>query len=122
MTTIAQILQVVIALGIVNVWLIRFNKKTAYRGGEANNMAEEFAAYGLPPWTMKATGAAKLVLAALLVAGIWFTQLATISAAAMALLMIGAIAMHVRVKDPLSKSLPALGMLVMSIIVFVAYS
>ena len=39
------------------------------------------------------------------------------AAIGMAILMIGAIAMHIKVKDPLMKSLPAFTMLVLSVIV-----
>ena len=122
MTLLAQICQVIIAIGIVNVWLLRVNKSTPYRGGEATNMAEEFEAYGLSEWMMKATGAVKLLLAALLIVGIWYTDVAVVAAVGMALLMVGAIAMHLRVKDPLQKSMPAFGMLVMSVIVVFAYA
>jgi hypothetical protein len=38
----------------------------------------------------------------------------------MAMLMLGAVSMHVRVKDPLKKALPALGMLVLCLTVAVA--
>ena len=36
-----QSIQLVIALGLLNVWLLRFHKSTAYRGGEAKNLIEE---------------------------------------------------------------------------------
>jgi len=48
------ICQLVIALGIFNVWLLRSGKATAWRGGEARTMKEEFEVYGLPAWFMKA--------------------------------------------------------------------
>ena len=41
------IINLIISVSILNVWLIRFNKATTYRGGDANSMKEEFAAYGL---------------------------------------------------------------------------
>ena len=37
--------QVIIALGIFNVWIIRYGKETSWRGGDAINMQEEFSAY-----------------------------------------------------------------------------
>ncbi len=52
MEYIRSIAQLIIALGILNVWLLRFNKATSYRGGAAKNMTEEFATYGLPVWFM----------------------------------------------------------------------
>ena len=101
--------QIIIALGILNVWVLRFGKPTEWRGGSATNMKEEFQTYGLPGWTLQAVGLLKLTCAACLVIGIWIPGLA--------ILMLGAVAMHVKVKDPLKKSLPALTMLVLSVMV-----
>ena len=42
MDTIIIIFKIIIALGILNVWLLRFNKKTEWRGAGAENMNEEF--------------------------------------------------------------------------------
>ncbi|HEY5764475.1 MAG TPA: hypothetical protein VIS30_00470 [Candidatus Deferrimicrobiaceae bacterium] len=36
--------RIVIALGLLNVWLLRAGKPTDWRGGDARNMKEEFAA------------------------------------------------------------------------------
>ena len=47
MTIVAQIL---IALTIYSVWLIRPNWKTAYRAVDARNLKEEFAVYRPPIW------------------------------------------------------------------------
>ena len=33
-----MILQLIIAIGLFNVWLFRFNKATEYRGGDSKNM------------------------------------------------------------------------------------
>lgn len=117
MPTLRIVLQVVIALGIANVWLLRSDKATAYRGGSATNMKEEFAAYGLPAWFMQVIGAAKLILAAALLIGIWVPELVQPAAIGMAALMLGAVSMHVKVQDPLKRSLPALAMLAMSVAV-----
>ncbi len=112
--------QIVIALGIANVWLLRSQKASAYRGGNAKDMLAEFAAYGLPAWVMRAVGATKLTLATALVVGIWVPMLVRPAAIGMAFLMFCAIAMHVKVSDAPQKSLPAFCMLALS--VFVAVS
>ena len=112
--------QIIIALGIFNVWVIRYGKETNWRGGEAKNMKDEFAAYGLPSGFMVFIGAAKILLASCLIIGIWIPLLVKPAAIAMAFLMIGAVSMHVKVKDPLQKSLPALIMLVLSLIVAIS--
>ncbi|MGB5366324.1 MAG: DoxX family protein [Polyangiales bacterium] len=118
MNTVVSIAQVVVALAILNVWIIRFGKATSWRGGEATNMSEEFAVYGLPNWFMLMIGFLKISLAALLVAGVWAPELTKPAATGMALLMVGAIAMHFKVGDPPVKSLPAF--IVLSLCAFVA--
>ena len=78
--------QIAAALGLRNVWLLRSHRATSCRGGNAGSMREEFAAYGLPAWSV--------------VVGV---------------LMLGALAMHWKVRDPLKKSLPALAMLALAV-------
>jgi len=119
MDSIVLFLQILIALGIFNVWLVRSGKATSWRGGEAKNMKEEFAVYGLPGWFVGFIGFFKLFFAASLIAGIWFPVLTQPAAIGMAILMLGAVSMHFRVKDPPIKSLPAFTMLVLSVLVVV---
>lgn len=109
-------IQIVIAASIFNVWILRSGKPTSWRGGTAKSMKEEFEAYGLPLWFMKLIGFLKLTLAALLIAGIFVPVLIKPAAIGMSVLMLGAIAMHIKVKDPLVKSLPAFSFLVLSLI------
>ncbi|PWD99810.1 DoxX family protein [Marinilabilia rubra] len=112
-----KIIQVIIGLGLLNVWLIRANRKTPYRGGDAQNMREEFANYGLPYWFMIVIGGLKVGFAILLLVGLWFPSLAYVGAIGIAPLMAGALVMHIRVSDPLIKSLPAFFLLVLSLII-----
>ena len=108
-------LQVVVGLGILNVWLIRANRVTGYRGGDAKSLKEEFATYGLPPWFFYLIGTLKILCAIALLAGIWFPSLATLGGAGLAALMAGAFSMHLKVKDPFRKAIPSLVMLAMSL-------
>ena len=113
------VLQLFVALGVLNVWLLRANQPSPYRGGDARNLREEFPAYGLPAATMYLVGAIKILLAIALIAGIWFPLLIPPAAIGMGLMMLGAVAMHVKIKDPLQKSLPATGIaLLCGLIVF----
>jgi hypothetical protein len=111
--TLIMILQLIIAIGLINVWLFRFNKATEYRGGNAKNMKEEFIAYGLPVWLMYFVGAMKVSIALMLVISFWVEELLIYNLLALATLMIAAVLMHVKVKDPLKKSYPALSILFM---------
>lgn len=117
MNTLVLLLQIIVALGLLNVWLLRFNKATAYRGGQATTMREEFAAYGLPVWFCYLVGFLKVGSALALLAGIFLPELVFPAAAIIAVLMAGALAMHVKVKDPVIKSLPALLVLVMCLVI-----
>lgn len=122
MDTVILISQLLIALGIFNVWLIRFNKWTPFRPGTARNMKSEFSAYGLPSATVYVIGGLKLICAAALVAGLWLPELIRPAAIGVAALMAGAIAMHLKVKDPLFKSIPASVMLLLSLLVVLSVS
>lgn len=121
MEIVIKIIQVIIGLGLLNVWLIRANRQSRYRGGDAKNMREEFANYGLPYWFMIVVGVLKVVFAILLLVGLWVPSLAYISAIGIALLMAGALSMHIRVSDPLIKSLPAFLLMVLSFVVIFFY-
>ena len=129
---ITSILKLIIALGLLNVWVLRFNQSTSYRGGDANNMKEEFDNYGFASWFMYAIGAFKVVLAGVL---LWFTfvrefavinpedefelmrdNIDIIGLLVLSIIMIGAIIMHIKLKDSILKSLPAFLMLTMSLV------
>lgn len=112
--SISTILQVVIALGLLNVWLVRAGSATSYRGGDARSLKEEFSAYGLPDFFFSLVGVLKVGSAVLLIVGIWMPATVLPAAAVVAVLMVGALIMHVKVKDPAMKSLPAFLMLAMS--------
>ncbi len=113
---IVYIFQIIIAFGLINVWLVRFNKPTKYRGGGAGNMADEFAAYGLPKWFMYLIGAGKMLIATLMIVGFWVPVVVYPASALLVLLMLGAVSMHIKVKDPFIRTVPALLMLSMAVI------
>jgi hypothetical protein len=106
-------LQLSVALGILNVWLLRSGKATPFRGGDAKNLREEFVAYGLPFWFMCLIGVLKVSLALALIAAIWIHRMTQPAAIGLGLLMLGAFAMHLKVKDPITKALPSLTVLAM---------
>lgn len=111
------ILQLIVGLGILNVWFLRFNKNTTYRGGEAVNMKDEFKAYGLPEKTVYLVGFIKVTLALMLIAGIWLENLVDPAAIGMAAMMVGAIVMHLKIKDTFKQTLPALSLLLICLII-----
>lgn len=117
--TFINILQIVIALGIVNVWFLRPNKSTPYRAKQAKTMKQEFKAYGFSSNFMYFIGFLKVVTAGFLLAGIWYPQYIFSAALVMSALMLGAVSMHIKVRDSLKKTFPAFLMLGMSVAILI---
>ncbi|WP_428330132.1 DoxX family protein [Mucilaginibacter sp.] len=111
MIYISNIAQLVIALSIVYVWVLRYD-----------NIVIEFKQYGISDLVRNIVGATKISLSTLLVAGIWYPLLVMIPALIMALLMVCAQMAHVRVKNPLPKFIPSLLLLILSLFVAVVHS
>ena len=76
-------------------------------------MKEEFQAYGLPIWLMYVVGFLKIAIAIMLIVSIWIKELLEYNLWVLSLLMFGAVLMHLKVKDPIKKSYPALSILFM---------
>ena len=112
--SIPHVLQLALAVGLLNVWLVRRSRATAFRGGEAQSLEAEFAVYGLPGWAFYVVGASKIGIAIALLVGLWVPALVPSAATFLLLLMLGALVMHRKVGDPLTKSMPALLMLALS--------
>ena len=114
--TVNAVLQLIVGLGLLNVWLLRGARRTSYRGGGAQTLREEFAAYQLPTAAFYLVGALKVVAGVILLAGLWWPLPVRAAAGVVAALMVGAILMHVKIKDPVTKSVPAAIMLVMCVV------
>ena len=114
MKVVGRIAQVGAALWILNVWFRRFNKDTGYRGGDATNMREEFAEYGLPPAAMYAVGATKVSMAITLLIGLFVPKVVRPAAIGLAVFMLGAIGMHIKVHDPIKRATPAMTVFTLS--------
>ena len=101
------------------MWLLRRQSATAYRGGEAKNLKDEFATYGLPAPMFYIVGGLKIICGVLLLVGLAYQPVVLPAAAVVAVLMMGAVAMHLKVRDPVSKYVPAALMLAMSVAICV---
>jgi hypothetical protein len=106
--------KIILFVSIVNVWFFRVNHGTQWRGGDAKSMKEEFQVYGLSQTMMYMIGVLKVFSAIALIISIWYPVLAIPASAAMGFLMMGAIWMHLKVKDPIKKALPAFLFLLLS--------
>lgn len=113
-------LQLIVGLSLLNVWLVQYNKSTQWRGGNAQNIKEEFQVYGLPVWMCYFVGFLKVTGAIGLIAAIWFPVLLVPCAIGLAILLAGSVVMHFKINDPLKKSFPAL--LFLSMCIYLALS
>lgn len=111
------IFQIIVALSILNVWLIQNKKPTRWRGGNATTIIEEFEVYGLSKQMCYIIGFLKITFAILLLVAIWFPVVKQLAALGLAALLLGSIAMHIKIKDPLLKSFPAALFLVLCLII-----
>ena len=122
-----DIIKLIIGLGLINVWVLRYNKKTEYRGGTANNMLEEFHSYGLSRSFMLLIGFFKISLSLVLIlsvlisdftfeilGGINLSSIVFYGLCLMSVVMVGSILMHLKINDPFKKSIPAFLMFLMS--------
>ena len=119
MKSLSMMIQLIVALGLLNVWLIRFRKATPYRGGNASSMIDEFKVYGLPEWMVYVVGGLKISIAFALIGAIWLPFLVFPSAGLLAFLMLSAVFMHFKVSDPIVRAVPAMSMLAMSLFLFI---
>ena len=107
---------------MIDVWLLRYNKPLRARGGDAQTMAEEFEVYGLPGWFRSLIRVMKLSGAVMMIAGIWHPTVALAAGCMLSVLMAGALAMHVKVRDPWLKSVPATFFLLLNVFVIYGYA
>ena len=111
------LVKTIIFFGIINVWFVRSKTKTNWRGGNSLSLKDEFRFYALPDWTFYFVGGTKILSALFIFLSIWIHEVPQeIFAFILSLFMIFAILMHMKVGDKLIKSLPALFMLLCSII------
>ena len=80
MELITTLSQIVIAASILIVWVFRFD-----------NIVIEFNHFGLPDLLRSVVGAAKIAMATLLVAGIWYPALILVPSGVIAFLMLCAL-------------------------------
>ena len=99
-------LQALVAASLFFVWVVRYG-----------NIIEEFKQYGLPDWLRDLVGILKMTFAVMLLIGIERKPFAVAGGVGIALLMAAAIVTHVRVQNPVFKMLPALTLLVLSLVI-----
>lgn len=106
----SSVAQIIVAVSIAIVWIFRYD-----------NIIKEFKQYGLSDFVRVLVGSTKIVLATLLVVGIWYPNLVLIPTFLMAFLMLSAQYFHFKVKNPWQKRLPSLVLLGLCIFIALDY-
>jgi len=106
MVNLSEIAQLIVAVSVVFVWVFRFD-----------NIVKEFKQYGLSDLARTIVGSAKIALATLLIAGIWYPSLVLIPALLMAFLMLSAQYFHFKVNNPWQKRMPSLILLLLCLFI-----
>jgi hypothetical protein len=101
--------QIYIAISIFVVWVLRYQI-----------VDQDFKDFGYPDILKRLVGFMKTSIATLLICGIWYPSLVTLSALAMALLMLVAQISHLKVKNPPIKFAPSFVLLILNL--YVAYA
>mgnify|MGYP001257576381 FL=1 len=114
-----QFLILFVSMVVLNVWLLRFNKATIYRGGDATTMIEEFLVYGIDKPFLYLIGGLKIAAAVGLLLGFFYKKFIIPCASIITVLMIGAVAMHFKVSDEAHKFFPAVLMLLCGLSIIV---
>ena len=118
---IVYVFQAVIAFSVLRVWLINRKNPSNWRAGNALTLKEEFEVYDLPEWIFYTVGFLKITFSIGLLAGFWMPETIIPSAAGIAFLMLSAVFMHIKVKDPIMKSFPAFLFLLLSILILLFF-
>lgn len=83
---------------------------------------ESFKLLGLPQWFRVVTGLVEVVGAAALIVGIWQASWAAAGGLLLGVTMVGAIMAHVRMKDNMKTTAPAIVLFLLSVVIFVIQS
>ena len=109
METLINLAQIVLALSVFYVWIIRYE-----------NVVKEFKHFGISDLTRNFVGGSKIALATLLITGIWYPSLVLISSLLMGFFMLSAQYFHFKFKSPFIKRLPSLFLLLLSAIIAIS--
>ena len=98
--------QLTVAISVIIVWVFR-----------RENIVIEFEQYGISDTIRDIVGALKISLATILILGIWYNEFLLSSSLFMAFLMICAQYFHVKVRNPFTKFLPSICLLILCLFI-----
>ncbi len=103
--TLVELAKIFVPVSIFFVWVVRYD-----------NIIREFKQYNLPDWTRDLVGILKMSFSLMIMTS--GGHLVKVGGAGIAALMVAALLMHLKVKNPPQKMLPALTLLVLSLAIF----
>ena len=98
--------QLIVAISVIIVWVFR-----------RENIIVEFEQYGISDIIRNIVCALKISLATILILGIWYNEFLILSSLGMAFLMICAQYFHIKVRNPFSKFIPSLALLILCLFI-----
>tara|TARA_B110000495_G_C22803876_1_gene469457 strand:- start:365 stop:709 length:345 start_codon:yes stop_codon:yes gene_type:complete len=100
--------QLIVAVSVIVVWVFR-----------RENIIVEFEQYGISDTIRDIVGALKISLATILILGIWYNEFLLSSSLSMAFLMICAQCFHIKVRNPFTKFIPSICLLILCLFIAV---
>jgi hypothetical protein len=98
--------QLIVAISVIIVWVFR-----------RENIIVEFEQYGISDTIRDIVGALKISLATILILGIWYNEFLLSSSLSMAFLMICAQCFHIKVRNPFTKFIPSICLLILCLFI-----
>lgn len=109
MINLVQLAQLIVSISVIYVWIFKYD-----------NIVAEFLRFSLSGLVRNIAGVAKISLATLLVAGIWYPEFVLPSSLAMAFMMLTAQYFHFKASSYTIKRIPSFILLVLSL--FIAFN
>jgi putative oxidoreductase len=113
MSTLIIIVQVVLGLLFVLIGSMTVAGRKMF--------VENFRRFGYPQWFRVVTGSLEILGGLGLLIGIWLPWLAALASAGLALVMLGAVSTHLRIREPLQKIALPIVMGALAVVVAVSY-
>lgn len=107
MEFISDLGKIFVPVAIFFVWVVRYD-----------NIVKEFKQYSLPDWTRDFVGILKLSFALMIATSDGY--LLKVGTGGIAALMLAALFMHIKIKNPPQKMLPALTLMILSLVIFMS--
>lgn len=100
-----NVVRTLVFCSVLFVWVVRYS-----------NIVEEFKQFGYPAWLRDLVGISKLTLVTLMMPG--GMEGIRVGSIGISLLMVAAFITHLRIRNPISKMLPSLGLLSLCLFLF----